>query len=94
MSKFTRYLLLAVWTLIATLGLTYFWIHWLARFIYFPDAFWLWVFANVPGFWDGESAYDLEVLIYMAASFVVVVIGTWLAYRFFRTRRCPATPRH
>ncbi|MGO4764473.1 hypothetical protein AB4120_18220 [Cupriavidus sp. 2KB_3] len=87
MRKLARYLLLAVWLLTATLGLTYFWIHWLARFIYFPDAFWMWLFANIPGFWDGESAYDLEVLIYMAASFVVVSIGTLLAYRFARIRR-------
>jgi hypothetical protein len=86
MTRFARYLLLILWVLIATLGLTYLWIHELGRYVHLPDTFWVWVFAHTPGFWDGESAYDLAILIYLGISFVVVAIGTWAACRLARFR--------
>lgn len=87
MKTLARWLLLAVWTVFATLALTFVWLRWLAAIFPFPESFWFWIFTHVPGFWDGEAGDDLELLVHLALSFVAVVIGTWLARRWTLDRR-------
>ena len=87
MTTLIRYLLLGLWTIVGTLGLTYICSHWLTYLIPFPEAFWVWIFARFPEFGDCESASDLVLLVHLGVSFVVVVTGTWLARRWMVGRR-------
>lgn len=87
MKALARWLLMAGWTVFATLALTFVWLRWLAALFPFPESFWFWIFTHVPGFWDGEAGDDLELLIHLGLCFVVVVTGTWLVRRWMRGRR-------
>jgi type VI protein secretion system component VasK len=87
MTTLIRYLLLGLWTIVGTLGLTYVWFHWVSFLIPFPEAFWVWMFTQLPEFGDCESSHDLVMLIHLGLSFGVVVIGTWLTRRWVLARR-------
>jgi len=84
MKTLARWLLLILWTIFATLALTFIWQRWLAPIFPFPESFWFWIFTNVPGFWDGEAGDDLELLVHAALSLVIVVTGTWWVRKSLR----------
>ncbi|MGO4764474.1 hypothetical protein AB4120_18230 [Cupriavidus sp. 2KB_3] len=87
MTTLIRYLLLGLWTIVGTLGLTYVWFHWVSYLIPFPETFWVWMFTLFPEFGGCEASHDLVMLIHLGLSFGVVVIGTWLARRWMLARR-------
>lgn len=86
MSTAARRSLIGVWVIVATLGLTKLWLWlWYTHGIgpTFPDAFSSWA-ADAYRANNAEDIADLETLLMLGSTFIVVSLVTWVALRLMR----------
>jgi hypothetical protein len=78
MKKGTQYLLLFVWVLISTGLLARWWITSLFQYINFPQPVWNYL-AKLYAVENADQGGDLEVLVGLLTSLIVVVVLTAIA---------------
>ncbi len=82
MNKGLRLGLVCLWTVIATLITTRLWLMHPDSVPRFPESFWIWL-IEIYGSQDGEELANLEMLVTLSISFVLVLVLTITARAFW-----------
>jgi len=82
--------LASLWTVIATLITTRLWLTHPDSLPRFPESFWIWL-IGIYGSQDDEELANLEMLVTLSISFVLVSVLTLTAWVFWHRFRMLAT---
>jgi len=96
MNKWVRLGLTFLWIVTATLITTRLWLTHPDSVPRFPESFWIWL-IGIYGSQNGEELADLELLVTLSISFVLVSALTFTAWKFWHhfnaVRRNSGIPR-